>query len=177
MKPRLFPLAFLSLLVAALGACGSDGDGEDGGTDTGSSQSLAGVELTEDLGCGYGFAVSDKAEEALLSVHRNADPGRIERTVSLPDPDWDAQVQVGTHLAANWCNDLIVDPQAEVDETWEVVEGTLEFVGTIPSIDGTPADQPVRAELTGVVVQNDDGERVEIGDLSLTNGAWGFFAG
>ena len=70
-----------------------DDDGADRGTDTGSSKAgLASVELTDDLGCGYGFAVSDESEEALLSVHRNADPGKIERTVSLPDPAWAAQV-------------------------------------------------------------------------------------
>ncbi|WP_322938022.1 hypothetical protein [Nocardioides bizhenqiangii] len=174
MKQLLLPLASLSVLVAALGACGAD-DG-DGGTDAG-SDGLASVELTEDLGCGYGFAVSDKAERALLSVHHNAEPGAIERTVSLPDPAWDAQVLVGTHLAANWCNDLIEEPQAEVDETWEIVEGTLEFVGEVPATGDSPADQPVRAELSGVVAQSPDGERVELGDLSLTNGAWGFFAG
>ena len=42
-------------------------------------------------------------------------------------------MRVGTHLAANWCNDVIVDPQAEIDETWEIVEGTLEFVGDDPA--------------------------------------------
>jgi hypothetical protein len=178
MKARLLPVASLSVLVVALGACGSDDgdDGDDRGTDSGSS-GLASVELTEDLGCGYGFAVSDEAEEARLTVHRNADPGKIERTVSLPDPHWDAEVLVGTHLAANWCNDVIEEPQAEVDETWEIVEGTLEFVGELPPVDGTSADQPVRAELTGVVLEGPDGERVELDDLSLRNGAWGFFAG
>lgn len=177
MRARLLLLASLSL-VAALAACGDD-DGDEGrGTDTGSSGSgLASVELTEDLGCGYGFAVSDASERTLLSVHRNAEPGQIDRTVSLPHPDWDAELTVGTHLAANWCNDVIEEPQAQVEETWELVEGTLELVGAVPPIGDEPADQPVRAELTGVVVRSEDGERVELGDLSLSNGSWGFFAG
>ncbi len=181
MKPRLLSLASLAalfVLVAALGACGNDEVGGDRGVVTGPSESgLAAVELTEDLSCGYGFSIADDAQETLLSVQRNTYAGKVGRTVSLPDPAWDAEVRVGTHLAANWCNDVIMDPQAEVDETWEIVEGTLEFVGKVPHIDGTATDQPVRAELTGVVVESPDGEQVELGDLSLTNGSWGFFAG
>ena len=178
MKTRLLPLASLSLLVAALGACGTDDDGGDGGVDPGPSESgLAAVELTEDLGCGYGFAVVDKDETTLLSIYRGTDAGKVTRTVSLPDSAWEAEVRVGTHLAANWCNDVIMDPQAETDETWEIVEGTLEFVGEVPPVDGASADQPVRAELTGVVVEGPDGEQVELGDLSLSNDSWGFFAG
>ena len=178
MKPRLLPLASLSLLVAALGACGTDDGGSGHGDDIGSTESgLAAVELTENLGCGYGFSVVDKAEKALLSIHRSANAGKITRTVSLPDPGWDADVRVGTHLAANWCNDVIMEPQAEVDETWKIVEGSLEFVGEVPPVDGASADQPVRAELTGVLVEGPDGEQVELGDLSLTNDSWGFFAG
>jgi hypothetical protein len=178
MKTRLLPLVPLSLLVAALGACGSDDD--DGrGTDTGtrSGSGLAAVQLTDDLGCGYGFSVTDEDQETLLSVHRSADAGRVTRSVSLPDSGWDAEVRVGTNLAANWCSDLIMQPDAMVTETWEVVEGTLEFVGEVPPVNGSAADQPVRAQLTGVVVESAGGERVELGDLSLVNESWGFFAG
>jgi len=35
----------------------------------------------------------------------------------------------------------------------------------------------VRAELTNVVVESPDGEQFQVGDLSLTNESWGFFAG
>jgi hypothetical protein len=178
MEKRLLPLASLSLLVAALGACGTDDDGGDGGVDSGPSESgLAAVELTDDLGCGYGFAVVDKDETTLLSIYRGTDAGKVTHTVSLPDSAWEAEVRVGTHLAANWCNDVIMDPQAETDETWEIVGGTLEFVGEVPPVEGASADQPVRAELTGVVVESPDGEQVELGDLSLSNDSWGFFAG
>ncbi len=178
MKTRLLPLASLSLLLAALAACGGDDDGGVGAVDPGPSESgLAAVELTDDLGCGYGFAVVDKDETTLLGVYGVGDARKLGRTVSLPDPAWEAEVRVGTHLAANWCNDVIMEPQAETDETWEIVEGTLEFVGEIPPVDGASAEQPVRAELTGVVVESPDGEQVELGDLSLTNSSWGFFAG
>ncbi len=178
MQPRLLPLA--SLVAVALGACGTDDDGRHG-VDTGSPESgLAAGDLTEEWGCGYGFAVSDKAQEALLSVYHDGGPKKVDQTVSLPDADWEAQLQVGTNLAANWCNDVILDPRAEVDETWKVVEGTLRFVGEPPSVrwsEGTQVEQPVRAELTDVVVESPDGERVELGDISLANDGWGFFAG
>lgn len=177
MQARLLPLVPLSLLVAALGACGSDdGDGGGGGTDTGAA-GLGSVELTDDLGCGYGFSVTDEKQETLLSIHRSADAGKVTQSVTLPDSGWEAEVRVGTDLAANWCSDVIEQPEATVDETWEIVEGTLEFVGKVPPVDGSVADQPVRAELTGVVVASPDGERVELGDLSLANESWGFFAG
>jgi hypothetical protein len=178
MRPRLLALTSLSLLVAALGACGNEDDGSKHGVDTGSPESgVDSVDLTEDWGCGYGFAVSDKAQEALLSVYYDGGSKQVDGTVFLPDAAWEAQLQVGTNLAANWCNDVIMDPQAEVDETWKVVEGTLTFAGEVPPVDGATARQPVRAELTGVVVESPDGERVELGDISLANDGWGFFAG
>lgn len=182
MKLRLLPLAPWSLLVAGLvpglAACGShDGaDPERRGRDAGASGPAA-VELTDHLGCGYGFSVADEAGTTLLSIHRNADSGTVARTVVLPDPAWDAEVLVGSHLAANWCTDVIEEPQADVDETWTVVEGELEFLDQVPPVDGSPADQPVRAQLTGIVVESPDGEQVDLDDLTLVNESWGFFAG
>ena len=181
MKPRLLPLASLSVLVVALGACGTDDEGGKHGVDTGSPDSgLASVDLTADWGCGYGFAVSDQAQQALLSVYHGGDESKIDQTVTFPDPSWEAQVRVGTNLAANWCDDVIVDPQAEVDETWKIVEGTLRFEGDPPPVtyeQGKQVDQPVRAQLTGVVVESPNGEQVELGDIALVNESWGFFAG
>ena len=86
------------------------------------------------------------------SIYRGTDAGKVTRTVSLPDSAWEAEVRVGTHLAANWCNDVIMDPQAETDETWEIVEGTLEFVGEVRRSTARPRTSR-RAELTGVVVE------------------------
>lgn len=181
MRTRLLPLAALSLLAAVLGACGSDDEPERRGVDSGSPASgLASVDLTTDLGCGFGFARVDDAGTTMLTVYHSADAGRITRTVSLPDAGWEAQVNVGRHLDANWCNDVIDEPVAEVDETWEVVEGTLTFDGRIPPSTWDAqggGDGPVVAELTGVVVEAPDGERVELGDIALTNSSWGFLAG
>lgn len=181
MRTRMLPLAPLAVLVALLGACGDDDEGNGRGLDPASPGSdLAAVDFTEDLGCGYGFAVSDEAQEALLSIHHSGgDDAEVDRTITLPDPAWDAEVRVGTHLAANWCADVIEDPQAEVEETWTVVEGTLRFEGDLPPLEFSEqgAVERVHAELTGVVVEGPDGEQVELGDISLSNRAWGVFAG
>jgi hypothetical protein len=177
MRTRLLPLIPLTALVVALGACGDNDDDKRGVDGQPDESGLASVELTNDLGCGYGFARADDAGETLLSIHHRAGADRPARTVTLPSPDWDAEVTVGTHLDANWCSDVIDDPQAEVDQTWAIVEGTLQFEDQVPPVDGTPADQPVAAELTGVVVESPDGEQVELGAISLRNESWGFFAG
>lgn len=187
MRTRLLPLASLSVLISVLGAllvaCGDD-EGGARGLDPGSPNAgLATVELTEHLSCGFGFAISDESQETLLSVHHaGGDAPPVGRTVTLPDPAWGAEVRVGSDLAANWCTDVIVDPQAEVEETWTVVEGTLRFEGEVPPFgwsESVADDAPevVRAELMGVVVEAPDGERVELGDLSLSNRSWGFLAG
>lgn len=179
MRRLLLPLLPLTLLTA-LAACGSEDsdDARDGGSDGPTSSGLASVDFSRDLGCGHGFSVTDESETTLLSVHVGSDTeSGLERTTTLPDPAWTAEVLVGTHLAANWCSDVIDQPEADVDETWTVVEGTLTFADQVPTIDGSENEQPVQAELTGVVVENADGERVELGDFSLTNSSWGFFAG
>ncbi len=176
MRP-LLPL----LLLAVLAACGSedsDGSRDPGSGDPSPAEGLADVELTRDLGCGYGFSRTNEEETALLSIHHSHDASRgPQRSTTLPDPDWTAEVLVGTHLAANWCIDVIEEPQAEVDETWTIVEGTLTFAKQPPKVDGSETEQPVVAELSGVVVENEDGDRVEFGDFSLINSSWGFFAG
>lgn len=182
MRTRLLSLASVTLLVAALGACGSDDEGEGKrGTDTGgpaSAPGLADVELTTDLGCGFGFARADDAGETVLSIYALAELDEVTRTVVFPDSGWEASVNVGEHLDANWCTDVIEEPQADVRETWEIVEGTLTFVGKLPSADWEVGDvHEATAELTGVVVANEDGEQVELGDYTLTNTSWGFLAG
>lgn len=176
MRTRLLSLASLPLLVAALGACGSDDTGK--GTDTGAPASgLADVELTTDLGCGFGFARADDAGETVLSIYALAELEEIGRAVTFPDSGWEARVIVGTNLDANWCTDVIEEPQANVHESWEVVKGTLTFDGELPSADWEGDVHEAKAELTGVVVENEDGEQVELGDVTLSNTSWGFLAG
>lgn len=168
-------LALVLLTGLTLTACGDD---DDGGETTTSFTSLENVEWREDLGCGFGFGTVDGAEHFRLTVHRTGDrAGALPRAVQLPDPAWDAEVVAGKHLAANWCNDLVTEPEAEVAKTWQVVEGTLTFEGDIPPLDTPSSPLDVRAKLTGIVVEDADGERTAMADVVLHNGVWGFFAG
>lgn len=180
MKNRLLSLIPAVLLTAplasGLAACGED-DRVGHGDDKAGGAPQRTFELTKDLGCGFGFARADDAGETLLTVYHQPGGGKVDATVTLPDPGWSAQVEVGTHLDANWCTDVIVDPQAEVDETWEVVGGTLVFEGAVPKFDGSENEQPVRARLTSAVVENEEGEQVELGDVPLSNSSFGFLAG
>ena len=183
MRTRLLSLVSLPLLLSVFVACGSDDDEKDRGTDSGGSsgptsgpEGLADVELTTDLGCGFGFARADEEGETMLRISVSQEAGELGRTVTFPAPGWDAVVEVGEHLTANWCTDVIEEPQRDVQETWQVVEGTLTFAGTVPTTDSESIDEAT-AELTDVVVVSEDGERVELDDLTLTNGSWGLFAG
>ncbi|WP_183096372.1 hypothetical protein [Nocardioides stalactiti] len=180
MNTRMLSLTvLLPAMLVVLTACGDDDDGGAKGVD---QPAVAGpaFELTEDLGCGFGFARADAAGETLLTLFHQSDASPIPRSVDLPAAGWEAQLTVGTNLTANWCNDVIEEPQAEVEETWEVVEGTLTFADEVPPADWDEAqttEQPVEAELRGVVVESPDGERVELGDIPLSNSSWGFLAG
>lgn len=171
----LRPVVAATLAVAALTACG---DEESGGRTTISETRWENVVLDQDLGCGYGFAATDRTEHFRLTLHHTGDRDRsLPRAVELPDPAWEAGLQNGQHLAANWCNDVVMDPQAEVAATWRIVAGTLTFEGEVPALRTPGRPVQVRATLAGAVGEDDDGERVELGDVTLHNSQWGFFAG
>ena len=171
----LTPLIAATQAMAALTSCGED---DSRGRTTISETRWENVVLGQDLGCGYGFAATDRTEHFLLTVHVSADRGStLPRTVELPDPAWDAELQTGEHLAANWCNDVLLDPQAEVARTWRLVAGTLTFEGELPVVRPANASSDVRDMLVGAVGEDEDGERVELGDVTLRNDRWGFFAG
>lgn len=166
------------LMAPAFGACGSDNGGSR--EDDHRTPELSAAELTDDLGCGYGFARVNEEGTTLLILWADPDATTTPRTVSFPDSKWNAEVRVGTNLVSNWCTDVIEEPQAEVEETWQVVEGTLTFEGKLPPFrwpEDSQVTQPVVAELTDVVVQGPDGERVDLGDIPLRNESWGFLAG
>ena len=169
----LIPLA---LLAANLAACGSDEKVGHGDDVVGGPAPVV-FEFTQDLGCGYGFARTNDDATQLLQVFYDGDRRSLDGAVALPDPHWTATIETGKHLDANWCNDVIIDPQPTVEETWTVVAGTLTFRDGPPHVDGKPNDEPVRAELTGVVVESPDGDQVDVGDVSLRNVSFGLFAG
>jgi hypothetical protein len=167
----------VALLATTLVACGSDESVGHGNDVVGGGPEPVHFDLTEDLGCGYGFARTDEHATQLLQVYYHGDEHTLDAMVRLPDPDWTATIEEGQRLDANWCNDVIIDPQAKVERTWTIVEGTLTFVGGAPRLGGGSLDEPVRARLTGVVAEGPDGERATVPDVPLSNVSFGLFAG
>lgn len=155
-------LAVLGLVIVSCASEASQADGPD---------------LTEAHGCGHGFYVSDLEQTTGLVITYRDREGAMEGRVA-PNSDldvaWDAELQRGTNLFANWCDDVIEpgEPTPEIEETWDVT-GRIEVTG----LPGAGECGPASAELTDVVATGPDGEELVIGDLSVVNEAWGCFAG
>ena len=139
---------------------------------------ISAAKLTTPWGCGYGFHVSDTGQTVALMVEWSSDlrgdpATSIAPSGPLSGGDWTAGLNLGHDLFANWCNDVIdpSTPEAVVDESLEVVEGTLTLDGDLPE------QGEVTAHLTGVVARRADGSTVELGDLDVSNPCWGCFAG
>lgn len=138
--------------------------------------------LTLTWGCGFGFWLGNTAQTVALRVEAHHDGSApiddgFFLTTSLPDPNgrWSAELILGRDLYANWCDDAIEEdePIPVVDEVWDVVSGTIEAVFLPPGPECSAAEAWVR----DVSAMADDGRVVEIGELRLTNTAWGCFAG
>jgi hypothetical protein len=156
------------LLVVLLAACSDDG-GETAVTTTeppGPTTSVVPPELSEHYACGYGVAVGSPDQTAGLFVYGiEADP---PTETDLASDAWYADYRTGTNLFANWCTDLITDPQAEFDEGIQVTGGTIELVD-VPEACGPPAT----VELHDVVLA--DGR--ELGNFTVEATGWACFAG
>jgi hypothetical protein len=171
--------------AALLGGCSDDDAGSPVSTTTTSpptttttAPEAVGATLTEDWGCGYGFAAGNPEQTVGLVIQLSerlaVDQGRLPAHTDLAGDSWDAVLREGEHLFANWCNDVIIDPQADVSAELPVVEGTLEITsGRL----GQQCPLTVEAQLTGVVALGEDGQRVDVGDLTVGNESWGCFAG
>jgi hypothetical protein len=133
---------------------------------------LRSAELTRSWDCGYGFTQSDQAGRVELVVMADTDPLPDAAKVTLPAAGWTASVTVGAHLMVQHCDDVAEawEPDRIVGAAWPVVGGTLTFT-EVPTTGG-----PVRAVLSGGMVETDDGV-VELGDVELVNACWGCFAG
>ncbi len=167
------------VLLATVTACGPDpAPGGDGQPDAGAEPGLEGMleRLEVDYGCGHGFYASD-AEQTLglfifatdpqLTEDELGIPGEIE----FPDDRWDAHVEVGEDLFANWCDDVVMpdDPEPVTDESFEVTGGTMTVTRDGPDT--------FTATLSGVEVDRPDGTVVDLGGVTTTNDLWGVYAG
>lgn len=184
-------LALITLVLAstALAACG----GDDGAAIPGATGEPVPVEteapaetdppaaavtladLTEPYGCGFGFQVGNSQQTAGLFITSGAGFGEppAAGTVDLASDDsWTARLDLGTDLFANWCDDVIEmgEPEPQVDETLEIVAGTLEL-----SVDESGV--VATAQATALVARDAQGVEYALGDITIENPAWGMFAG
>ena len=161
-------VASVTIALLALAGCGDD----DGPPESGSPE-FAPDELTEARGCGYGFQIG-RPDQRVAMFARHPEGPAASGTVTLPAEAWTLTVRFGEDLFANWCDDVMEagEPEPEVTEEWQVVEGTLEVT--------VPADRAQgRATLvaTGLVAERPDGERVPLGDITIANDFYGTIAG
>ena len=135
------------------------------------------VELTEEYGCGFGFYASNEDQTTgLMIIYRDFEgawAGNVARSGQI-EAAWDAQLQYGTDLFANWCDDVLEEgePTPEIESAWTVT-------GEIEVVELPPAGQcgQAVAELHDVVATGPDDETLEFGELTITNTSWGCLAG
>ncbi len=168
-----------AVLLATVTACGQDRDpGESNPPDAAPEPALEGMleGMEEDYGCGHGFYASNADQTHGLFIFAS-DPQATEDElgipgqVELPDDQWDAYVETGENLFANWCDDVVMpdDPGPVTDATFDLTGGTMTVVQDGP--------EQFTAELTGVEVETSGGTVVELGEMTTTNELWGVYAG
>ena len=142
-------------------------------------ESVDAADLTEHWGCGHGFHASNVDQTVALHVIPTAvadpDRGPLPDAV-VPSGAYTVEVNIGLDLFANWCDDVIEpeEPTPLVVEDWPAVGGQI---GVVNQPSGGCTGQPVTIAITGLVVERPDGQTVEVGDVTITNDAWGCFAG
>jgi len=146
----------------------------------GSTPTIDPAGLTESWGCGYGFRMSDPDQNQAVVIEWQGDMGSaadIPLSVELPADGWRAEVQTGSDLFSNWCNDVMMPelPTPVVTATWVITEGTLTIAGSTTEPCG--AAGAVSAVLSDAVATDDEGGTIALDDVTLTNDSWGCFAG
>lgn len=140
----------------------------------------AAIEVTEHHPCGFGFTAATADQHAALLVSPTTGTGLGGApeggSITLPDPGWNAMLRVGTDLMSNWCDDVLEpdEPTPVWYAEWPVTAGSLQFAPPDgPGCDGAP----ITADLVNLVVTTTDGTDLSFPELSITNAAWGCFAG
>jgi len=154
------------LLVAAAGCTAGTGSIPSGRVEL--------SDLRTAYGCGYGFQAGDAVGTVGIFLE-HASPGEPPPVapVDLGDGDaaWSGEIRLGRGLFNNWCNDILAEPEATVDQTWELVDGVV----AITEVDESAGTATLRA--TDLVAVDPSGTRHALGDITLVNDAWGVFAG
>ena len=140
------------------------------------TQQIGRAQLTEAWGCGTGFAISD-ADQTVGVVLTWEGSGAPPAQVQLPDPSWSAEVWVGTDLFASWCDDVLEpgEPTPRVDQRFDVTGGTLTIADPPPGAAACPSTVTAVARRLEVVLP--DGSTTTFPELTITNDAWGCYAG
>jgi hypothetical protein len=134
--------------------------------------------LTEQYDCGFGFYAGNTDQTVGLIItyadFAAAQNGNVPETSQLTDEVWQAELQFGSDLFSNWCDDVLepFEPTPEVTETWHV-SGKIEIVELPSAGQGGAAT----ALLTGMAAQGPDGETLSLDDMEIVNEFWGTFAG
>jgi hypothetical protein len=166
-------LLLLPLLV--LVACSDDGDTAAPATTatTPTTSTTVGGDvdlvLTEDYACGYGVAVGSEDQTVGLFVH-SVDHDPTTPGGEIGGGEWEGELRTGTDLFANWCTDVIFEPEAEVDETVALASGTIEL-DTPPEVDS--CNHRVDARLRDLVLE--DGR--DLANLDVAAIGWGCVPG
>jgi hypothetical protein len=176
MYKHLIPLALA--VVLALPGCGGTQETDPAST-VPELPDLAG--LTVAWECGHGFWLGNADQTVAIRFQANdaagLTNGAVPALTTLPDTgeNWSVTLTLGKDLYANWCDDAIEEgePEPVIEETWDIAAGTIEVV----SVPRANECGPATAWARDLVAAADDGRTVEIGDLLLTNPAWGCFAG
>ena len=137
---------------------------------------VTGGDLVDERGCFTTFQIGDPAETvALVITPSDAAAVVTGATGTIGDTTWSGEVLIGTDLFGNWCDDVMEpgEPTREVAETWPVVAGEIRVTAGAP--DGCPGEAAI--DLTGVVAVRPDGTSLDIGNLSITNDAYGCIPG
>ncbi len=129
-----------------------------------------------DYGCGYGFTAGDRVGTWALRIDTEQffDPP-APRPVTLPDDRFEPTVTAGGHLFSNHCDDVEdwFEPDPAPVAEWPIVAGSFTYPDFDPSEN---CASPATIVLAGGVVDV-DGTNVALDDITITNDAFGCFAG
>lgn len=125
--------------------------------------------MIDEYPCGFGFAAASPDESVSFQIHFSPSDEPLTGTHDLADARI-AETRFGADLMENWCDDAIEpdEPEPRVDERWTIIGGTVSI-----EIEGELAT----GDFQDIVALTPDGREYPLGNVTIENVAWGFFAG